>query len=186
MRPANRASRAQARIGFEAVKCRFRPTMRPSSPRTLISSARLIWPSSGKTRPRSHSAKAARNPCVEIEGRSGIACSADLQGRQATRGGDGLIAGLREGKRSAQASGMEAQRGETPSVARCAARQRDPVSPEDARKSVEPAMRFYSKPQTHETTFTHLRKPAEPCIRKSGFVSMHECEFTDLRQIVHP
>lgn len=47
-------------------------------------------------------------------------------------------------------------------------------------------MRFYSKPQKHETTFTHLRKPAEPCIRKSGFVSMHECEFTDLRQIVHP
>jgi hypothetical protein len=58
----------------------------------------------------SHSPKAVRNPCVEIEGRSNTACSADFQGRQASRGGDGLIAGPLESKRSAQASGMEAHR----------------------------------------------------------------------------
>lgn len=121
-----------------------------------------------------------------ITGRSGTACSADLEGRQAQRGGDGLTAGPLEGKRSAQASGMEAHRGETPSVARCAARQRDPASPGDARIFVEPAMRFCSKPQKHETTFTHLSKPTELYIRKSGFTYMHKSRFTYLRQAVHP
>jgi hypothetical protein len=47
-------------------------------------------------------------------------------------------------------------------------------------------MRLYSKPQKHETTFTHLRKPTEPYIRKSGSVSMHESGFTYLHQAVHP
>lgn len=44
-----------------------------------------------------------------IAGRSGIACSAGLEGRQAQRGGDGLVAGPLEGKRSAQAPAMEAE-----------------------------------------------------------------------------
>jgi len=47
-------------------------------------------------------------------------------------------------------------------------------------------MRLYSKPQKHETTFTHLRKPTEKYVRKSGFVSTHKCEFTDLHKVVHP
>ncbi|MHB1201015.1 MAG: hypothetical protein ACYCZ6_15965 [Polaromonas sp.] len=47
---------------------------------------------------------------VEITSRSGRACSADWQRRQAPRGGDGLDAGHLEGKQSAQASGMEAHR----------------------------------------------------------------------------
>jgi hypothetical protein len=46
----------------------------------------------------------------QIEGRSGTACSADFEGRQAPRGGDGLVAGPLEGKRNAQASAMEAHR----------------------------------------------------------------------------
>jgi hypothetical protein len=121
-----------------------------------------------------------------VAGRSGTACSADSEGRQAQRGGDGLVAGPLESKRSAQASGMEARRGETPWVARCTARQRDPAPPGDARKSVKPAMRLYSKPQKHETTFTHLRIPTEPYICKSGFVSLHESGLTYLRQAVHP
>src|SRR5690606_26578117 len=45
------------------------------------------------------------------------------------------------GKRSAQASAIEARRGETPSVARCAARQRGPA-----------------KPETHEIAETSVRK----------------------------
>ena len=89
-------------------------------------------------------------------------------------------------KRSAQASGMKAQRGETPSVARCAARQRDPTPPGDAWISVETAMRLYLKPQKHETTFTHWRKHTEPHIRRSDVVSMHEYGFTCPCQAVHP
>jgi hypothetical protein len=61
-----------------------------------------------------------------------------------------------------------------------------PGLPGDARKSVNPAMRLYSKTQKHETTFTHLRKPTEPYIRKSGFVPMHESGLTYPRQAVHP
>ncbi len=120
-----------------------------------------------------------------VAGRSGITCSADLQGRQTPRGGDGLKAGPLERKHSAQASGMDAHWGETPSVARCAAaRQRDPASPGDARTSVEPAMRFYPKPQKHETTFTHLRKPMEPYIRQYDFAPMHESASTPPRHTV--
>ncbi|WP_171016040.1 hypothetical protein [Ramlibacter sp. 2FC] len=58
--------------------------------------------------------------------------------------------------------------------------------PGDARKSVEPAMRLYSKPQKYKTTFTHLRKPTEPCIRKRSFVFMRKSGFTHPRQAVHP
>ncbi len=83
-----------------------------------------------------------------------------------------------ESKRSAQASGIKARRGETPLVARCAARQPDPASPGDAQKSVNPAMRLYSKPQKHETAFTHLRKPTKTRSRKGDLVSMHESGIT--------
>lgn len=143
------------------------------------------WPPTAYEKNCEMSAESARRRGCST-GRSGTVCSADLEGRQASRGGDGLAAGPLKCKRSAQASGMEAQRGETPSVARCAARQRDPASPGDARTSVEPAMRLYSKPQKHETTFTHLRKPTEPYIRKSDFVLMQKSGFACLRQSVHP
>jgi len=47
-------------------------------------------------------------------------------------------------------------------------------------------MRLCSKPQKHETTFTHLRKPTEPYMRKSGITPIHESGFTYLRQAVDP
>jgi hypothetical protein len=53
-----------------------------------------------------------------------------------------------------------------------------PGMPGDARKSVNPAMRLYSKPQKHRSAFTHLPKTAEPYIRKSDSVPMHESGFT--------
>lgn len=112
---------------------------------------------------------------VEITGRSGIACSADSQGRQATRGGDGFKAGPLEGKRSAQASAMEAPRGETPSVARCAARQRGPAWPGDARIFVAPAMRFYSKPQNLKNTEPPPRICQEPQNRSSAKTTLCAC-----------
>lgn len=63
-----------------------------------------------------------------------------------------------------------------------------PGLPGDARKSVNRAMRLYSKtskPQKQETIFTHLRKPTEPYIRKSDLVPIHESGFTYLRQVVY-
>lgn len=100
------------------------------------------------------------------------------RGRAGSRspGGQAKRAGVRDGS----------PKGETPSVARCAARQRGPASPGDVSKSVKPAMRLCSKPQKHETTFTHLSKHTEPYIRKSDLVPMLESGFTYLRQAVHP
>lgn len=112
-----------------------------------------------------------------LSGGPGGAPSTARRGRAGSRssGGQAKRAGVRDGS----------PQDETPSVARCAARQPGPASPGDVRIFVEPAIRFYSKPQKHETTFTHLRKPTEPYIRKIDFVSMHESGLTYPRQAVH-
>ena len=69
-----------------------------------------------------------------LAGRSGAACSAHCEGCQAQRGGDGRRADPWRASvaRSAIRRGGVSdgcRKGETPSAARCAARQRGPVSP---------------------------------------------------------
>ena len=78
--------------------------------------------------------------------------------------GDRLAAGPPECKRSAQASAMKVHRGETPSAARCAARQRASASPGDA--------------QNRGTSNAHLRKPTKPHIQLHAFPS--------IRRLAHP
>ena len=73
--------------------------------------------------------------CVSLTGRSGEACSAAFEGRQAPRGGDGLavdpLEWASEARSAARREGVSdgSRRGETPSAARCAARRRVPASP---------------------------------------------------------
>jgi hypothetical protein len=109
----------------------------------------------------------------------------------------GVPSTARRGWASSRSPGGQAKRGgvsdgsrrdETPSVARCAARQRDPASPvthdtfnADAQGFVEPGMGYCPNPRIRRTAFTHLRETTEPQIRRSGFVPKHGYRCTATR-----
>ena len=101
--------------------------------------------------------------------RSGAACSANWEGRQAWRGGDGRRADPLEGKQSAQASAMEAER---------ARRHRRLDAQHDSatrhcRGTHECLQCWCTSPRTRRTVFTHLRETTKPQIRRSGSVPKH-------------
>jgi hypothetical protein len=122
-------------------------------------------------------------------GRSGAACSADFQGRQARAAGIGFSHSP-GGKRSAQASVMEAVRSRHRQVPRCAARQRGPAQPEDARP-VHTSMcaNLYDSRRQHELALREEEGSSkwEP-IWTGSFDSVARngsASLTSARQVIH-
>ena len=111
----------------------------------------------------------------------------ELPGAPSTARRGGLTAGPLEGKRNAQASGMEARRGETrhgwlDAPHDSATRHRRGTHGNPANLQCV----FTQNLRSTKTTFTHLRKTTEPYICRSGFAPIHKSGLTYLRQVVHP
>ena len=110
--------------------------------------------------------------------RSGAAGSVVLKGRQAQRGGDGpqvdpLEASAARSTLGAKASAMKGPRDETPTAARCTARQRGPAEPE-THGIVNPHRCLCCNPWTRHPAFSHRRKVADQHRLEIGSTTKHK------------